>query len=96
MDGLEEEIASIVLRAGDIIVDHAAGYVGILLRRDRRIDIEHDDVYFWEIRWSAAFRKSKERKRTKKELNIMGYLEEETLKLSILVGTTEKYSSDDP
>jgi len=94
MSALNEELSSIELKPGDIIIDHMAGYVGILIKRERRI--VQDDMYFWQIRWSTAFPKSKEARKRKKELNILGYLEEDTLKLSILVGATEKYSSDDP
>ena len=93
MEALREELNAITLKPGDIIVDHLAGYVGILLKRNRRIDIVQDDIYFWEVRWSTHFPKHK--KRTTKEVNIMGYLEEETLKLSILIGATEKYSAED-
>ncbi len=93
MEALREGLNAIVLKPGDIIIDHLAGYVGILLKRDRRIDIVQDDVYFWEVRWSTPF--PKHRKKITEEINIMGYLEEETLKLSILIGTTEKYSAED-
>jgi hypothetical protein len=96
MSALHEELESIELKPGDIIIDHMAGYVGVLIKRERRIDIVQDDMYFWQIRWSTAFPKSKKARKHKKELNILGYIEEDTLKLSILVGATEKYSSDDP
>ena len=97
MEALREELDAIALKPGDIIVDHLIGYVGILLRRDRRIDMVQDDVYFWEVRWSTPFPKDRKfpRKKPTKEMNIMGYLEEETLKLSILIGATEKYSAED-
>lgn len=93
MEALREGLNAIVLKPGDIIIDHLAGYVGILLKRDRRIDIVQDDIYFWEVRWSTPF--PKHRKKPTKEMNIVGYLEEETLKLSILIGATEKYSAED-
>ena len=93
MEALRDELDAIVLKPGDIIIDHLAGYVGILLKRDRRIDIVQDDVYFWEVRWSTPF--PKHRKKVTEEINIMGYLEEETLKLSILIGATEKHSAED-
>ena len=49
IDELKDELDSVVLNVGDIIVDHLSGYVGILLRRERRIDMIEDDLYFWEI-----------------------------------------------
>ena len=52
------------------------------------MNMTKDDVYFWEVRWSTAlFKRDK-----KKPLQISGYIKEKTLKLSILIGTTELYS----
>ena len=83
-----DEIEKIILNIGDIIVDHLTGYVGVLSVRDRHMDMIKDDVYFWEIRWSTAlFKRDKS-----KPLQVSGYIKEETLKLSILIGTVELYS----
>jgi len=91
MTYLYTELKKIILNVGDIIVDHLTGYVGVLLVRDRHIDMIKDDVYFWEVRWSAAlFKRDK-----KKPLKVSGYIEEEALKLSILIGSTELYSVKD-
>ena len=86
-----DEIEKIILNVGDIIVDHLTGYVGVLSIRDRHIDITKGDVYFWEVRWSTAlFKRDK-----KKPLQVSGYIKEETLKLSILIGKTELYSIEE-
>jgi len=83
-----DETEKIILNIGDIIVDHLTGYVGVLSVRDRHINMIKDNVYFWEVRWSnALFKRDK-----KKPLQISGYIKEKTLKLSILIGTTELYS----
>jgi len=91
MTYLCSELEKITLNVGDIIVDHLTGYIGVLLVRDRYIDMIKDDVYFWEVQWSSAlFKRDK-----KKPLQISGYIEEEALKLSILIGSTELYSVKD-
>jgi hypothetical protein len=96
MNILQDELDSVTLKPGDIIIDHLAGYVGILLRRERRIDMVLDDLYFWEIRWASSFRPtSTKRNRKTKPLDIGGYLEEDVLKLSILVGAIELHSSSE-
>ena len=91
MDALKDELDSVVLNVGDIIVDHLSGYVGILLRRERRIDMIEDDLYFWEIRWASSFQS---RKKPEQPLDISGFLEEDMLKLSILVGACELHAAD--
>jgi len=84
---LINELDDININVGDIIVDHFTGYVGVLVSRDRRIDMIKDDVYFWEIKWTKQFHKRKG-----KQIEVAGALEEEALKLSILIGTIELYS----
>ena len=87
MTYLCSELEKITLNVGDIIVDHLTGYIGVLLVRDRHIDMIKDDVYFWEIKWTKQFHKRKG-----KQIEVAGALEEEALKLSILIGTIELYS----
>ena len=88
---LIDELESIEIKSGDIIVDHVSGYVGVILSRTRRIDIVVDDIFFWEVRWTSKFGDRKGRI-TPQKFEIDGYLEEETLKLSILVGAVEIFS----
>jgi hypothetical protein len=90
MDYLRNELDEIKLNVGDIIVDHLTGYVGVLLNRDRHIDIIRDDVYFWEIKWATTIAK-----RNRDQIQVSGYIEEETLQLSILVGSIELYCAED-
>ena len=78
---IQEELDAIELCTGDIIVDHFTGFIGVLISRDRRIDMFIDDIYFWEIKWTKKIHK-----RTGEQVDIAGVLEEETLKLSILIG----------
>jgi hypothetical protein len=49
---LQEELESIVLSVGDVIIESSTGNVGFLIKRERRIDMVRDDMYFWEVRWS--------------------------------------------
>jgi|TARA_R100000008_G_scaffold78303_1_gene59229 hypothetical protein len=49
---LDEELASIELSPGDVLIESSTGCVGFLLKRERRIDMVHDDMYFWEVRWA--------------------------------------------
>lgn len=91
---LQEELEDIMIYPGDIIIDHLTGYVGIVLKRTRRIDMYVDDVYFWEIRWTSNFTNKEDRKNQKKYLDISGYLEEATLKLSVLIGAVELHSTN--
>jgi len=91
----EDELEEIVIHAGDIIIDHITGYVGIILNRTRRIDIIDDDIYFWEIKWTSNFANKKGRGSSKEFLSISGFLEEATLKLSILIGAVELHSTND-
>jgi|TARA_R100000789_G_scaffold95843_1_gene96734 hypothetical protein len=90
---LQEELEDIIIRPGDVIIDHLTGYVGIVLERVRRVDMFIDDVYFWEIRWTSNFTNKEDRKDHKKYIDISGYLEEATLKLSVLIGAVELHSA---
>ena len=87
---LINELDDIHINVGDIIADHLTGYVGILISRSRRIDMVKDDVYFWEIMWTKQ-----SHKRKGNQIEIAGVLEEETLKLSILIGAIELYSVEE-
>ena len=48
---LQESLKSVILNIGDIIIDTFSGYTGMLLKREHRIDMMDDDMYFWEIKW---------------------------------------------
>mgnify|MGYP003130937797 FL=1 len=83
---LREESERIKLLPGDMIVDITCNNVGILVERVRRISIQDDDVYFWTIHWS------KERDQVSP---MTLQMEEEGLKISIVVGLYDLFSSDD-
>jgi len=86
---LRERTRTIKLISGDMIIDLVSGSIGVLLKRSRRIDIIEDDIFFWEVYWS------KENKYFEDftEHPTSMFLEEEGLKLSIVVGTVEWYST---
>jgi hypothetical protein len=86
---LQEEINNIILSIGDIIIDESTKGVGILYRREHRIDILQDDLYFWEIKWTSGIYKDEFDKSTNISL-----WEEEQLKLSIILGIIKWQSID--
>ena len=49
---LQNELDVIELSRGDVIIEMATSNVGVLLKKDRRIDIYEDDIYFWKIKWN--------------------------------------------
>ena len=51
---LKSEQDNIHLSVGDLLVDNVSGGVGVLLKRERRISIEDDDIYIWHIFWSVV------------------------------------------
>jgi hypothetical protein len=81
---LRERAKKIILSKGDIIIDRHNNSVGILLSYVHRVDIEHDDLYFWEIAWTAGDNNLSDLEEKGKF-----YLEEEGLKLSIIIGLYE-------
>jgi hypothetical protein len=89
MKDLHAALESVILKVGDLIVDEATGYVGVLVKRERRIDIFADDLYFWHIKWVKNIDRRKEDPRN---VPIQPYLEEEGMKLSIAVGMITIYS----
>jgi hypothetical protein len=69
-----------------MIVDITSNNVGILVERVRRISIQDDDVYFWTIHWS---------KESEQLMPMTLQMEEEGLRISIVVGLYDLFSSDD-
>jgi len=71
-----------------MIVDTSCNNVGILVGRIRRISIEEDDLYFWTIHWMReAFAES--------TMPMTIQMEEEGLKISIVVGLYDLFSIED-
>jgi hypothetical protein len=77
---LEEELKSISLSPGDVIIESSTGNVGFLVRRQRRIDMVYDDMYFWEIKWADESLIPEF-----KTFSQFRLLEEEYLKISIIL-----------
>ena len=78
---LRDYTKDVSLNAGDMIIDSVSGQIGLLLEYDRRISMTSDDVYFWNVKWSNN-------DHTQKPAEVINpiWMEEEGLKLSILVG----------
>jgi hypothetical protein len=87
MDNIRKLTDELELSAGDLIVDELTGYVGILICRERRIDMFDDDIYFWEIKWV----KNLDREADPTNAPTANIIEEEGLKLSILVEMVSLY-----
>ncbi len=75
---LQNELDLIELSRGDVIIEMATSNVGVLLKKDRRIDIYEDDIYFWKIKWNNS--------NDIVEYHSYDFFEEEHLKLSIILG----------
>ncbi len=82
-EDLQSRLKSVILSIGDIVVDCVNNDIGILVRRKRQFDIMLDELYIWEVRWIN---------KAKEDLPMSGAIEEESLKLSIAVGTYEWHS----
>ena len=82
-ENLQFRLKSVKLSIGDIVVDCVNNDIGILVRRTRQFDIMLDELYLWEVRWIN---------KANQNLPMMGAIEEESLKLSIAVGTYEWHS----
>ena len=78
---LSEELNTITLSAGDVIIEASTGNVGFLVKRNRRIDIVYDDMYFWEIKWADETLVPEF-----KTFSQFRLLEEDYLKISIILG----------
>jgi|TARA_R110002020_G_scaffold853_1_gene4240 hypothetical protein len=86
---LQKNVSRVILSIGDIVVDNIGGHIGILTRRTRHIDMIEDDVFVWEVKWLNNVAKEFY------EVSPMSTrLEEEGLKLSIVIGTYEWHSID--
>jgi len=81
-----DQAKHIILSPGDMVIDIISNQYGLLITRERRISITEDDVYFWTVAWSTNM----------SELDVTNapspiYIEEEGLKLSILIGFYDLY-----
>jgi hypothetical protein len=80
-DDLLRAASHVILHVGDMIYDIRTKSRGFLRKRERRIDIIEDDIYVWWITWFS------ENENT--EYNNIDFIEEEGLKMSIIIGLIE-------
>ena len=88
---LQERLNSVILNVGDIIIDTFSGYTGMLVKREHRIDMMDDDLYFWEVKWMTNVERG-DLKFNHTRIRLGNTLEEEGIKLSIVVGAMEWHS----
>ena len=84
IEELRDEASHVILHVGDMIYDIRTKSRGFLRQRERKIDIIEDDIYVWSIFWFSQDEES--------EYNNLEFMEEEGLKLSIVIGTIELFS----
>ena len=80
-----EQAKHVILSPGDMVIDIISNQYGLLIERERRISMTDDDVYFWKVTWSNNM---SEFEPTIAPSPI--YIEEEGLKLSILIVFLDK------
>ena len=88
---LQEKLESVTLSVGDIIIDMFSGYTGMLVKRERRIDMMDDDMYFWHVKWMTNVERD-DLKPNHSRIRLSDVLEEEGIRLSIVVGAIEWHS----
>ena len=83
LEELRDHASHVTLHVGDMIYDIRTKSKGFLRKRERKIDIVEDDIFIWTIAWFSHL---------EKEFNNLDFIEEEGLKMSIVIGTIELYS----
>jgi len=84
IEELRDEASHVILHVGDMIYDVRTKSRGFLRERERKIDIIEDDIYVWSIYWFSQ--------NNENIYNNLEFMEEEGLKLSIVIGTIELQS----
>lgn len=88
---MHNDLESVILSIGDIVIDNVTGYLGILLCCHHRIDMLEDDVYVWEIKWISRLESHKDKAEVFSIPEVTIW-EDEGMRLSILSGTCEWHS----
>ena len=88
LETLRREAKYVNLHVGDIIIDLMTGNVGVLLRMERKMDVFDDDIYLWEISWANT-------PTAPYDIPSGKYMEESSLKLSIVAGLYDWHSVKD-
>jgi hypothetical protein len=88
-DDWREEAKHIILSPGDMIIDIISNQYGVLVEREQKGSHLHDDLCFWKINWSNNL----------EEADVFSapsptWVEEQGLKLSILIGFYDLYQID--
>jgi len=83
LEELRDHASHVTLHVGDMIYDIRTKSKGFLRKRERKIDIVEDDIFIWTIIWFSHL---------EREFNNLDFIEEEGLKMSIVIGTIELYS----
>ena len=91
MDDLYSALQHVILKVGDLIVDETTGFVALLVRRERRIDMIYDDMYFWHVKWIKNIDRYAD---DPTNVPLSTILEEEGMKLSIVVGMLTHYPAN--
>lgn len=91
MDDLYSELQRVILNVGDLIVDETTGYVALLLKRERRIDMIYDDMFFWHVKWVKNIDRYAD---DPTNVPLSTIIEEEGMKLSIAVGMLTHYPAN--
>jgi len=81
LEELRDQASHVILHVGDMIYDIRTKSRGFLRKRERRIDIIEDDIYIWWITWFSED--------DNVEYNNVDFIEEEGLKMSIIIGLIE-------
>ena len=84
IEELRDQASHVILHVGDMIYDVRTKSRGFLRERERKIDIIEDDIYVWSIFWFSQDENN--------IYNNLEFMEEEGLKLSIVIGTIELQS----
>lgn len=88
---LQSALKGVILKVGDLIVDETTGFVALLIERERRIDMIYDDMYFWHVKWIKNIDRYAE---DPTNVPMSTIVEEEGMKLSIVVGMLTLYPAD--
>ena len=81
LEELRDDAENVILHVGDMIYDVRTKSRGFLRERERRIDIVEDDIFIWWVTWFTQEEGS--------NYNNVDYMEEEGLKMSIIIGIVE-------
>ena len=83
IEELRDEASHVILHVGDMIYDVRTKSKGFLRKRERKIDIIEDDIYIWSVIWFSHLEET---------YNNLEFMEEEGLKMSIIIGTIQLHS----